>query len=88
MKKAGMSALLSTLVLSQTGRRKTGDVLLKTVSPSQFPWWNKNKLHSFIASKELGAALHQLPFPSAAVKEDAGRLFHRIQRARHSSFHF
>ena len=75
-------------VLSQTRSRKTGDMLLTTVSPSQFPWWHENKLHSFIASKELGAALHKLPFLSVAVKEDARRLFHWIQRARHSSFHF
>lgn len=73
-------------VLSQ--RRKTGDMLLTTVCPSQFPWWNQNKLHSFIASKEPEAALHKLPFLSVAVKEDARRLFHWIQRARHSNLHF
>jgi len=63
-------------VLSQTQRRKTGDMLLTTVSPSQFPCWNENKLHSLIASEEPGAALHKLPFLPVAVKEDAKRLFH------------
>lgn len=50
-------------------------MLLTTVSPSQFPWWNENKLHSFTAScREPGAALHKLPLLSAAVKEDAMKI--------------
>lgn len=50
-------------------------MLLTTVSPSQFPWWNENKLHSFTAGcREPGAALHKLPLLSAAVKEDAMKI--------------
>lgn len=69
-----MSALLSSL--PSVKQKKAGDMLLTTGSPSPFPWWNKSKLPSFIASKEPGAAPHKVPFPSVTVKQDARRLFH------------
>lgn len=46
-------------------------MLLVTTSPSRLPQWSKNRLHSFIASKEPGAAGHKvLPI---TVRQDARR---------------
>jgi len=61
-------------VLSQTQRRKAREMLPATASPPRLPQWNKNKLHSFAASKEPGAAGHKvLP---VAVRQDARRSLH------------